>query len=646
MICNKFEVEAARLNDNERDSICLSPPEVVATVANTLSTYIQESQIVVGALLDVCAGDGRLAIGVTQRLTVSPAVVVRFDTLPLSDDVIKGSALDLDFLSSISSTCVTAASQKSIVAVLNPPFSPTVVMTEICKNTLTNLCVDVACMVLPGKYGNFYSLDKLLPPWWHVRECKVLNAQTFDKPFSRSRTKASEITVVIVLVVRRPQQRPSFTPWAHPVSFEYVSNMCDPWDQAFKVGTIRRPVEVVNRGDDAMANFRNGKWLFVRYKFAKDSHPDVSRLVCNMVASRAQLMSGPKGDRTWQTKFPRIGTAGRFYVPRCALTEWLNRVLTEDLSFFFWPSPPIAALGQAEKVTAIAQCRVGAFIDCQIERILNTNMKSKIVQSLKSVSEISAQFVQPDLSDDVSDEPKVWDYSSLVKAPEPVMTMRPSFVKYWQQVQKKCIIRQANHFARISFLEDADGVSVEKKALLSLIQECDASQLAVGDDAICCRHQEELLLLSQKVVLTCRGKDVLEFVSLALSGRQLLILESMPCSSVKNFCQEIGICENDAKARCKLHEMLLNNSLLLYAWDEVDAISKLFLELHESITNHGVFFGEPSPSVELNMEETKTGRRIRIISPEFCKSLLTVTECSEAAQFFNCSGGKRPRNEK
>lgn len=313
----------AGMSYNEARNIAFSPPEVVATLTENVCAVVTEWDFSVEAIIEPCAGDGRLAEAVEteiRRLSQSNAELLMFDRRPASDKVITGDVLDERFVGRIVK-CLKERGTTCSLAIVNPPFSPAKRLHKIVSASLGIISVSVCALVLPGRFSNAENLDALLPPFFHVERISRIDNASFERPVLRDAAK--EMTVVIVVAVRKTYQRQLSSINARPVGFRFVKRQ-ENWHQAFRTGAIRRPVEVIDAGTTVPDA---GSWVFVEYTGLND-YAEI-RQVCEVVKARTERMSGPKGSKRRKTNFPRCGTNGRFVTPKMALTEWLNHLIED-----------------------------------------------------------------------------------------------------------------------------------------------------------------------------------------------------------------------------------------------------------------------------------------------------------------------------
>jgi len=307
----------------EARNIAFSPPDVVSTLTKNVCSVITKWDLSIKAIIEPCAGDGRLAKAVeteVRRRSQSKAELLMFDLSPASDKVITGDVLDERFVGRIVKGLKERGTTCSL-AIVNPPFSPAKRLHKIVSASLGIISVNICALVLPGRFSNAENLDTLLPPFFHVERISRVDNASFEQPVLRDFAK--EMTVVIVVAVSKTYQRQLSSINARPVAFRFVKRE-ENWHQAFRTGAIRRPVEVIDAGTTVPDA---GCWVFVEYIGLNDD-AEIEQL-CEVVKTRTERMSGPKGSKRRKTNFPRCGTNGRFVTPKMALTEWLNHLIED-----------------------------------------------------------------------------------------------------------------------------------------------------------------------------------------------------------------------------------------------------------------------------------------------------------------------------
>lgn len=604
-------------------SVCLSPKRLVDRFALLLCNELKRHAVSIDMIVEPCAGDGRL--GKTVHSNIPGSEYALFDLSPRDQDVEKGNILDDCFVRSLNERRSFAT--KKNVLVLNPPFRPEVTFEAICKAALAIPGLDTCGLVLPGLFLDFERLDKLLPCWWHPLVVERVSGLNFEQPDLQS--AAAEITVAVVIARRRSYPRPAWlgTCEVAPCGFEYVPCKSGEWHQAFEFGGVRRPIQVRNSGQDLP---ESGSWLFVRYNnYTNEAH---LKMICDIVQCRTSFLTGVEGDRERRTMFPTIGTAGRFYVPKHVVTQWINHVLRDD-TFFFQASNACkvaqillhnAAVADTVE-TAKKEGSLGQFVDDVLEAV-PAKMQDMFRERLLVLAGEVCNEIRRDEGSGIAEQllcgvdgPSKEDMFELKSWNGNV----PTKLKWWMDLAKVCKERATNNLGDKSVFEHKlTAVAKNCDALRSLMDKCNLCASTETKEAHRDVVQAVLDLQMSDANVAKRGSDV-AFCGRLLIGREVIILKS----NYNLTWEKMALLwkksheKMDAKTlerHAIVHNRVVENSLLRFAWSGFDKLAKNASEFREAVEKYGLDFGGPAPIEEIVVNNNKV---VSVLPVWFCMLL-------------------------
>ena len=616
--CGDFEDNDERgtpLDTRDPSSVALSPPGVAkavsAAVCSAITHHEAQGGAAIEALVEPCAGDGRLTHAVRADFErrvgrAAPLSLFMCDMSPRGQYVKKCDAVGAKWLSSTGNS-ITSLGFGVAALVLNPPFNPTSVLQHIVSASLGIEGVEVCGLVLPGHYLDYRALHDLLPPFWHVTRCQRMDHQSFEQPELGVSSAAKGLTVAIVTAVRKayPRQSPvrplQVVPSQH--GFQFVTQD-DAWDHAFRVGTIRRPVEVIRADEKAESRSQNGKWLYVRY--CMDELPGargataitytdrerVVKCIQRLIECRTAYMSGPSHQRELGTAFPSSGTAGRFVVSQCTLTEWLFHVLHDDRNVFSGLSHT-ALLHRDDK---------------EDEELMQS--------AQRCLEDIATTGALSDGEDDSFSESEE----------EPNVSREKSHLKWVQTLHLQCQNRAAESSLLDPLTQHTDGLLDYCGAIDAIAAQCEELKNDSLEDHLHLLKEVYCFDTSQQRVQRL-DPEVL-FRMRVLEGRTYAQLKERFRWTWKQIARHridsmklTTKVESEAKRLQRyamVHNLVLENQNLICAWGWHEQLAQKNKQFNLAVEEMNLDFGGPAPCVTMEGGSRKKPKSFKVLTVDFC----------------------------